>query len=942
MNKTMKILAIGAMSLGLSFGTVTALSYGALASAIQVSAEAVEDKLTASMFKATTTSYMNFSDVEGPSGAVYAGQNAKTSKGGIQLRATKPSGIVATSSGGLIRSVSIEVESGTNTVDVYGSHSAYSTAADLYNTSTRGTYLGSLKSTELSLDITGDYEYVAVRSKKGAIYLTSVTFAWEQASAPEPGASIKPTSLAVSQGETAIADGSTFNYVSENLSDIDFTPTAAYQQGEGYVDGSKLSWTSSNESVATVNAGKVSVLSAGTTTITVATTDATAEEDNQSVSFTLDTTGAKGLSEANPFTPSEAVAAYSTAKSKKVFIEGYITSWSSDPCPYLTATKEGTGDKIELYSKTGFTFNEGSSSVDFVTGSKVIASGTFALYKTTYELTAPINVTISVVEPVDSISVKTAPTKTTYNVGETFDPAGLVITKTYESRSVDVAYSETTASEFSFNPSLDTPITEGLTEVTVTVGGKSASIAVTVDAETHTDAIVIQKDGAAIEGKAISHALDAGDIELTALVTPSDSVDPVTWTSSNEDLAIVIDGTVTFGEKTGNVRITASSGSASDYVDITLTAPTDATINSIDIVAGSGAKTAYYRGETKVDTTGLTVKGTRTSAAVAGWTDVVDVPAKDLTWELDREAGMVIARLSESVYALLEVHVSNDPAPTTVVASYSGSTTNMKADTNNADSVGLSAVDWNVTSTKGAGSNVEVGLNKDGVIRLYKGTGGAGTILTFALQDKAKEIKSITVNTSTASTNFQIFTVSGETKTVLEASGKTYIVGASAVSVQNTSTDAINFKSFSLDYGYVSSFVAAMDFEENYLLNPGDVSLPYDAGEGTGACREQGYYDAAASAYASLSSETKVWFATREEFANARARLSAWAAANGKTIAFNAITGAIEESQAVRPFDSQQEVASSSSTAIAAIVCGLGVVSAASLLLLRRKKQDRE
>lgn len=940
MNKTMKILAIGAMSLGLSFGAVTALSYGTIASAIQVSAETVEvkDTLTADKFTATSTTYKDFSGVKGTSGAVYAGNTAKNGTS-IQVNSKKPQGIVSTGSGGLIRSVSITCSS-TKTLDIYGSNTAYTSGADLYSTSTatKGTKLGSLSKSG-TVKVTGDYEYVGVRSNNGAIVMSEITFVWEPASAPEPGTSIKPTSLAVSQGETTIANGSTFNYVSENLSDIDFTATAAYQQGEGYADGSKLSWTSSNESVATVNAGKVSVLSAGTTTITVATTDATAEEDNQSVSFTLDTTAAKGLSESNPFTPSEAVAAYSTAKNKTVFIEGYITSWSSDPCPYLTATKEGTGDKIELYSKTGFTFNEGSSSADFVTGSKVIASGVFALYSSTYELKAPISVTISAVEPVDSIAVKTAPTKTTYNVGETFDPTGLVITKTYESRSVDVAYSETTASEFSFNPSLDTPIAEGLTEVTVTVGGKNASIAVTVDAETHTDAIAIQKDGAAIEGKAISHALDAGDIELTALVTPSDSVDPVTWTSSNEDLAIVIDGTVTFGEKTGNVRITATSGPASDYVDITLTAPTDATINSINIVAGSGAKTAYYRGETKVDTTGLTVKGTRTSAAVAGWTDVVDVPTEDLTWELNREAGMVVARLSETVYALLEVHVSNDLVPTTVVASYSSTTTtNMKTDTNNADSVGLSADDWNVTSTKGVGSSTEVGLNKDGTIRLYKGTGGEGTILTFALQDSAKEIKSITVNTSSASTNFQVFTA----KAVLEASGKTYMVGASAVSVQNTSTGTINFNSFSLDYGYVSSFVAAMDFEENYLLNPGDVSLPYDAGEGTGACREQGYYDAAASAYASLAPETKVWFATREEFANARARLSAWAAANGKTIAFNAITGAIEESQAVRPFDSQQESTSSSSTAIAVATCSLGLVSAASLLLLRRKKQDRE
>ncbi|MGN1076437.1 MAG: hypothetical protein ACI4QP_05710, partial [Candidatus Enteromonas sp.] len=120
MNKTMKILAIGAMSLGLSFGTVTALSYGALASAIQVSAETVSDKLTASMLTGAVNTYNDFSGVTGTSGAVYAGQSAKSSGGGIQLRSKNSnSGIVTTSSGGLIRSVSIVVESGTNTLDVY-------------------------------------------------------------------------------------------------------------------------------------------------------------------------------------------------------------------------------------------------------------------------------------------------------------------------------------------------------------------------------------------------------------------------------------------------------------------------------------------------------------------------------------------------------------------------------------------------------------------------------------------------------------------------------------------------------------------------------------------------------------------------------------------------------------------------------------------------------
>lgn len=81
-----------------------------------------------------------------------------------------------------------------------------------------------------------------------------------------------------------------------------------------------------------------------------------------------------------------------------------------------------------------------------------------------------------------SIAVSTAPTKTTYTAGETFDPTGLVITRNYSSGDPDTyAYAGHT-SDFTFSPDLSTALTTSDTEVTITYGGKSTTQAITVNA----------------------------------------------------------------------------------------------------------------------------------------------------------------------------------------------------------------------------------------------------------------------------------------------------------------------------------------------------------------------------------------------------------------------------------------------------------------------------
>lgn len=151
-------------------------------------AATVDDVLTADKFTATSTPYTDFSDVQGASGAVYAGNSAKAATGAIQLRSKNSnSGIVTTATGGNARKVVVTWQAKTavgKSLDIYGSTTPYTSAAELYNTKTKGTYLGSIEyGTSTELVIVGDYAYIGMRSNNGAMYLMDITITWEQAAA---------------------------------------------------------------------------------------------------------------------------------------------------------------------------------------------------------------------------------------------------------------------------------------------------------------------------------------------------------------------------------------------------------------------------------------------------------------------------------------------------------------------------------------------------------------------------------------------------------------------------------------------------------------------------------------------------------------------------------------------------------------------------------------
>lgn len=194
--------------------------FALIASIGNLYAAEVTDVITASNLKATGITYVLFSNVKVTSEASYSGQSAQTGNntGIIQLNSKKKNsrniGIVSTVSGGLIKSVSIEVDnSNANTYSVYAKKTAYSAIEDLYNDPKQGNLILESKSTG-SLDVAGEYYYIGIRSKSNAVKIKKITITYVNSSVATP--TITPNGGDVKVGDKITfatkTDGATLSY----------------------------------------------------------------------------------------------------------------------------------------------------------------------------------------------------------------------------------------------------------------------------------------------------------------------------------------------------------------------------------------------------------------------------------------------------------------------------------------------------------------------------------------------------------------------------------------------------------------------------------------------------------------------------------------------------------------------------------------------------------
>lgn len=196
------------------------------------------------------STYSEWSGKTGASGAVYAGQSAG-SNNAIQLRSNNSnSGIITTATGGNVKKVTITWNSNTvssRTVSIYGKTSAYSAVSELYNSTNQGTLLGELNIDNATnnvseLTVAGNYQYIGIRSKSGALYIDEIEIEWSTEAAATYDITIDPDiehgSVTASKA-TGVAEGESVT--------LTVTPSSGYQLATLIVDGNDVTSSVSNK-----------------------------------------------------------------------------------------------------------------------------------------------------------------------------------------------------------------------------------------------------------------------------------------------------------------------------------------------------------------------------------------------------------------------------------------------------------------------------------------------------------------------------------------------------------------------------------------------------------------------------------------------------------------------------------------------------------------------
>ena len=326
----------------------------------------VTDVITAADLAATSTNYTEFKNVSFVSDAIYAGQSAKTSSGGIQLRSKNSnSGIVSTTSGGKIKSVTITYESGDNTVDVYGSNTAYTSAADLYSKSDQGHKVGSLTETG-TIDFSGadvDYAYIGIRSYNGALYLSSIEITWE-----------------TDGGETVTVTAPSFSPAGGEYTEAQTVTITAD-------DGCKIYYSIDGSEPTTEYEGALTI--SETTTLRAIAEDADGNKSTvTTATYTIVDPNAPGSAN-NPYTVAEALAfieTLGTTTSDEVYVSGIISqidevSTTHGNATYYISDDGTTESQLEVYRGKYLDDAAFTSQSQIAVGDEVTVYGKLKNYK---------------------------------------------------------------------------------------------------------------------------------------------------------------------------------------------------------------------------------------------------------------------------------------------------------------------------------------------------------------------------------------------------------------------------------------------------------------------------------------------------------------------------------------------------------------------------------
>lgn len=359
-----------------------------------------DEVTTAGFANLNSSSYRAFSITSGTvSGANYVGTLASNNPATyLQFNNGSNRGLVTTVSGGRIYSITAHW-GGSNTnnrsITIYGKNTAYSSASDLYSPATRGTEIGTLTFTTGASSATLDnipnakmYEYIGFLAS-GAMYVTSFDVSWDKTPAAPEFSIAEGTYYSAQSVELTAGAGATIYYTTDGT-----TPT---ESSVTYSSAIAISSTTTIKAIA-VNGGKSSAVASATYTI---------DSPTQLVMSTVSCTAQTHRS--------------------------LTFAWDevSNATGYMVSTDDGVNWIDNGTAKT-YTWSGLSASTTYTLKVKALGTGNGQ-----YTDSDPKNGSGTTTEAptLVSIAMTSNPTKTDYELGQSFSFDGATVTATYSDSS---------------------------------------------------------------------------------------------------------------------------------------------------------------------------------------------------------------------------------------------------------------------------------------------------------------------------------------------------------------------------------------------------------------------------------------------------------------------------------------------------------------------------
>ncbi|OUN45566.1 hypothetical protein B5G26_00630 [Anaerotignum lactatifermentans] len=335
----------------------------------------------------------------------------------------------------------------------------------------------------------------------------------------------------------------------EIILDVNGTRTLTATVEPANATNQKVTWSSDNESVATVdNSGNVTAKAAGTATITVTTED-----------------GAKTA------TCKVTVNAPQTVPATGVTLDETELTLEKDGSQTLTATVAPTNA-----TNKDVTWSSSNPEVATVEGGKVtaVSEGTATITAKAGEQTATCTVTVTKADvAVESVTLN--PTTLTLEKGGTGTLTATVAPENATNNTV--TWSSSNPEVATVEGGKVTAVSEGTATITAKAGEQTATCTVTVTkADVAVESVTLNPTTLTLE--------KGGTGTLTATVAPENATNnTVTWSSSNPEFATVANGTVTaVSAGTATITVTTADGNHKATCAVTVT-PKTVLVSSIQV-----------------------------------------------------------------------------------------------------------------------------------------------------------------------------------------------------------------------------------------------------------------------------------------------------------------------------------------------------------------------